>query len=176
MFLWVGRRIRILLPHPLRSRCMTHTSLAFQLGMVICLLSSRSWWILAWLEVLIFISLQELRDHTGKQWVEGSLSGKFAGVFVSTGSLGGGQEETGFTLMTTLVHQLFRWDISMLWRNWAMLKKFTEASTFCARQYWTLIQLARFALGRRCYSQGRCISPAFRARIADCQKTRGSIL
>ena len=55
--------------------------------------------------MLIFISLQELWDHTGKQWVEGSLSGKFAGVFVSTGSLGGGQEETGFTLMTTLVHQ-----------------------------------------------------------------------
>ncbi|KAJ3564670.1 hypothetical protein NP233_g8149 [Leucocoprinus birnbaumii] len=45
-----------------------------------------------------------LWDHTGAQWAAGSLAGKFAGVFVSTGSQGGGQEETGYTLMTTLVH------------------------------------------------------------------------
>jgi NAD(P)H dehydrogenase (quinone) len=46
-----------------------------------------------------------LWDHTGGQWKRGSLAGKFAGVFVSTAGLGGGQEETGYTLMTTLVHQ-----------------------------------------------------------------------
>ncbi|KAF9442354.1 benzoquinone reductase [Macrolepiota fuliginosa MF-IS2] len=43
-------------------------------------------------------------DATGGLWASGKLAGKFAGVFVSTGGLGGGQEETGYTLMTTLVH------------------------------------------------------------------------
>ncbi|KXN90343.1 Flavoprotein-like protein YCP4 [Leucoagaricus sp. SymC.cos] len=43
-------------------------------------------------------------DHTGKQWARRTLARKFAGVFVSTNGLGGGQEETGYTLMTTLVH------------------------------------------------------------------------
>jgi NAD(P)H dehydrogenase (quinone) len=49
--------------------------------------------------------LQALWDRTGGLWIKGLLAGKFAGVFVSTGGLGGGQEETGYTLMTTLVHQ-----------------------------------------------------------------------
>ncbi|KAF4610779.1 hypothetical protein D9613_007256 [Agrocybe pediades] len=43
-------------------------------------------------------------DATGQLWVKGSLSGKYAGVFVSTSSLGGGQEMTPLTLMSTLVH------------------------------------------------------------------------
>ncbi|KAL1603556.1 flavodoxin-like fold protein [Paraconiothyrium brasiliense] len=43
-------------------------------------------------------------DRSGKQWAQGSYSGKYAGVFVSTGSLGGGQESTVIASMSTLVH------------------------------------------------------------------------
>ncbi|KAF8638986.1 hypothetical protein AX17_001818 [Amanita inopinata Kibby_2008] len=43
-------------------------------------------------------------DATVSLWSQGALAGKFAGVFVSSASLAGGQEETGYTLMTTLVH------------------------------------------------------------------------
>ncbi|KDR81015.1 hypothetical protein GALMADRAFT_241634 [Galerina marginata CBS 339.88] len=46
-------------------------------------------------------------DATGKLWVEGKLTGKYAGVFVSTGGLGGGQETTAITFMSTLVHHGF---------------------------------------------------------------------
>ncbi|CAN9388025.1 unnamed protein product [Alternaria alternata] len=46
-------------------------------------------------------------DKTGKQWQQGSFWGKYAGVFVSTGTLGGGQETTAITSMSTLVHHGF---------------------------------------------------------------------
>ncbi|KAF1975839.1 quinone oxidoreductase [Bimuria novae-zelandiae CBS 107.79] len=44
-------------------------------------------------------------DRAGKQWATGAYHGKFAGVFVSTGSQGGGQESTVIASMSTLVHQ-----------------------------------------------------------------------
>ncbi|SCU90877.1 LAME_0E10374g1_1 [Lachancea meyersii CBS 8951] len=43
-------------------------------------------------------------DKTGGLWVKGALHGKPAGVFVSTGSYGGGQELTIKTCMSYLVH------------------------------------------------------------------------
>lgn len=43
-------------------------------------------------------------DMTGKQWAAGSFYGKFAGVFVSTGTMGGGQESTVIAAMSTLSH------------------------------------------------------------------------
>ncbi|KAF8885073.1 flavoprotein-like protein [Gymnopilus junonius] len=43
-------------------------------------------------------------DATGKMWLNGQLAGKYAGVFVSTGNPGGGQETTAMTFLTTLVH------------------------------------------------------------------------
>lgn len=43
-------------------------------------------------------------DHTGKQWMEGSLWGKYAGFFISTGTPGGGQESTCIAAMSTLAH------------------------------------------------------------------------
>ncbi len=43
-------------------------------------------------------------DHTGKQWQEGSLWGKYAGMFVSTATPGGGQESTCIAAMSTLAH------------------------------------------------------------------------
>ncbi|RYN20534.1 Minor allergen Alt a 7 [Alternaria arborescens] len=46
-------------------------------------------------------------DKTGKQWQQGAFWGKYAGVFVSTGTLGGGQETTAITSMSTLVHHGF---------------------------------------------------------------------
>ena len=108
MFPRIEWQVNILLPHPIRSRPMTLTSSVFQLDLVTCLLNSRCVWILvifAWGALISRFLSQALWDQTGKQWSQGSFSGKFAGVFVSTGSLGGGQEETGFTLITTLVHQ-----------------------------------------------------------------------
>lgn len=43
-------------------------------------------------------------DTTGKQWQTGGYWGKYAGLFVSTASLGGGQETTALQALSTLVH------------------------------------------------------------------------
>lgn len=43
-------------------------------------------------------------DATGGLWASSALTGKFAGVFVSTGSLGGGQELTVLSLLSTFSH------------------------------------------------------------------------
>lgn len=43
-------------------------------------------------------------DSTGALWGGGKLVGKAAGLFISTGSLGGGQESTALAAMSTLAH------------------------------------------------------------------------
>ncbi|MCA1323127.1 NAD(P)H:quinone oxidoreductase [Herbaspirillum sp. alder98] len=43
-------------------------------------------------------------DGTAPQWLSGTLSGKPAAVFTSTGSLHGGQESTLLTMMLPLLH------------------------------------------------------------------------
>lgn len=43
-------------------------------------------------------------DKTGGQWQTGAFWGKYAGVFVSTGTPGGGQESTVIAAMSTLTH------------------------------------------------------------------------
>jgi len=43
-------------------------------------------------------------DHTGSLWQQGALYGKYAGVFISTGTLGGGQESTALSFLSTLTH------------------------------------------------------------------------
>ncbi|KAI0539531.1 quinone oxidoreductase [Xylaria digitata] len=43
-------------------------------------------------------------DKTGKQWASGGFHGKIAGLFISTASLGGGQESTALGAMSTLAH------------------------------------------------------------------------
>ncbi len=43
-------------------------------------------------------------DQLGSLWMQKVFEGKAAGVFVSTGSLHGGQESTILTLMTVLLH------------------------------------------------------------------------
>lgn len=43
-------------------------------------------------------------DKTGGLWASGGLYGKFAGLFVSTASMGGGQESTAIAAMSTLTH------------------------------------------------------------------------
>lgn len=43
-------------------------------------------------------------DKTGKQWSAGAFHGKYAGLFISTASMGGGQESTALAAMSTLAH------------------------------------------------------------------------
>jgi NAD(P)H dehydrogenase (quinone) len=43
-------------------------------------------------------------DATGGLWQGGKLWGKYAGVFVSTATLGGGQESTVIATLSTLTH------------------------------------------------------------------------
>ncbi|TFK47630.1 NADH:quinone oxidoreductase [Heliocybe sulcata] len=43
-------------------------------------------------------------DSTGPLWASTALCGKYAGLFVSTGAPGGGQESTLMAAMSTLVH------------------------------------------------------------------------
>ena len=43
-------------------------------------------------------------DKTGGLWQSGGLWGKYAGLFISTASMGGGQESTAIACMSTLAH------------------------------------------------------------------------
>jgi len=43
-------------------------------------------------------------DSTGQLWATGGLWGKYAGVFISTGTPGGGQESTALAIQSTLAH------------------------------------------------------------------------
>jgi NAD(P)H dehydrogenase (quinone) len=43
-------------------------------------------------------------DRTGGQWAGGAFWGKYAGLFISTGTPGGGQESTAIAAMSTLTH------------------------------------------------------------------------
>ena len=43
-------------------------------------------------------------DKTGGLWQSGGLWGKYAGLFISTGTMGGGQESTALATMSTLTH------------------------------------------------------------------------
>jgi len=43
-------------------------------------------------------------DTTGALWSQGALSGKYVGVFISTGTMGGGQESTAIAAMSTFAH------------------------------------------------------------------------
>jgi len=46
-------------------------------------------------------------DKTGSIWATGGFWGKYAGMFISTGTMGGGQESTAITSMSTLTHHGF---------------------------------------------------------------------
>ena len=48
--------------------------------------------------------MKRLIDSTGDLWMKGSMEGKPAGVFTSTGSTHGGQETTCLTMMAPLLH------------------------------------------------------------------------
>mmetsp|Transcript_9132 Transcript_9132/g.9028 ORF Transcript_9132/g.9028 Transcript_9132/m.9028 type:complete len:201 (+) Transcript_9132:110-712(+) len=43
-------------------------------------------------------------DATGGLWAKGALAGKIAGIFVSTGTPGGGQEATAMNALSVLTH------------------------------------------------------------------------
>ena len=43
-------------------------------------------------------------DATGGLWAQGALAGKIAGIFVSTGTPGGGQEATAMNALSCLTH------------------------------------------------------------------------
>ena len=43
-------------------------------------------------------------DRTGGQWASGAFHGKYVGVFVSSGTQGGGQESTVIASLSTLTH------------------------------------------------------------------------
>lgn len=53
---------------------------------------------------IIFFCEQTFWDATGGLWKDGKLNGKYAGVFVSTGGPGGGQESTVLNFLSTLTH------------------------------------------------------------------------
>jgi len=52
----------------------------------------------------LICSHQAFWDHTSKEWAKGGFHGKYASMFVSTASPGGGQEMTPLTMMSTLTH------------------------------------------------------------------------
>jgi len=65
-------------------------------------------------------------DQTGKQWAQGSYFGKYAGLFISTGTPGGGQESTAIAAMSTLAHHGFIY-VSLGYKNtFGQLSNLTE--------------------------------------------------
>ena len=44
-------------------------------------------------------------DRLGQLWMSGALSGKYFGLFISTGTQGGGQESTAIAALSSWVHQ-----------------------------------------------------------------------
>lgn len=44
-------------------------------------------------------------DSLGHLWQQGALYGKYFGLFVSTGTMGGGQESTAITALGSWIHQ-----------------------------------------------------------------------
>lgn len=46
-------------------------------------------------------------DATGGLWQKGAFWGKYAGLFITTGGLGGGQESTALAMMSTFAHHGF---------------------------------------------------------------------
>lgn len=46
-------------------------------------------------------------DASGSIWATGGYAGKHAGLFISTGTLGGGQESTAIASMSTFAHHGF---------------------------------------------------------------------
>ena len=50
------------------------------------------------------LQIQTFWDATGQLWATGALAGKYAGIFVSTAGLGGGQESTVIASLSTLAH------------------------------------------------------------------------
>ena len=85
-----------------------HTCLVSLLVMVTSLLSGRLVSLIRCLcrprELILSRALKTFWDATGKLWQNGALAGKFAGVFVSTGTPGGGQETTVINSLSTLAH------------------------------------------------------------------------
>ena len=53
---------------------------------------------------MILTPAQAFWDQTGGIWQKGGFHGKYVGIFVSTASLGGGQESTNIAAMSTLAH------------------------------------------------------------------------
>ena len=49
-------------------------------------------------------SLQAFWDATGGLWAAGKLAGKYVGLFISSGTQGGGQESTALAMMSTFSH------------------------------------------------------------------------
>jgi NAD(P)H dehydrogenase (quinone) len=49
-------------------------------------------------------AFQAFWDKSGGIWASGGYWGKMAGIFVSTGTQGGGQESTAIAAMSTLAH------------------------------------------------------------------------
>lgn len=91
-------------------------------------------------------------DRTSGQWTRGAFQGKYAGVFVSTGTLGGGQESTVLASMSTFAHHGFIY-VPMGYINaFSILADLSEvrggsawgAGTFAV---WPLITLFRISSG-----------------------------
>ncbi len=65
-------------------------------------------------------------DATGKQWMSGGFYGKHAGLFISTGTMGGGQESTALAAMSTLAHHGFCYVPLGYAKCFAQLTSFSE--------------------------------------------------
>jgi NAD(P)H dehydrogenase (quinone) len=115
-------------------------------------------------------------DATGSIWATGGYWGKYAGLFISTGTLGGGQESTAISTMSTLTHHGFVYVPLGYKHTFAQLANLEEihggspwgAGTFAVSSLYTLFflyfrtQCSQLVLGCRRFP------PAYCSRIVHC--------
>ncbi|KAJ5718876.1 Minor allergen Alt a 7 [Penicillium malachiteum] len=65
-------------------------------------------------------------DASGSIWATGGYAGKYAGLFISTGTLGGGQESTAIASMSTFAHHGFVYVPLGYKHSFAQLANLTE--------------------------------------------------
>jgi hypothetical protein len=114
-------------------------------------------------------------DATGGLWATGALAGKYAGVFISTGGQGGGQEATAISAISTFVHHgmlfvpLGYRDAFGQLANLSEIRGGTSFASILVMRACIHFVVRRFAMGCGHVRGCRWLPPAFRprARVGD---------
>ena len=98
-------------------------------------------------------------DTTGGQWASGGYSGKYAGVFVSTGTPGGGQESTVIASLSTLAHH------GIIYVPLGYKHSFAQLSNISEVRGGSPWGAGTFAVSQACFNAKSSIDTNFSSRV-----------